>query len=216
VNSTAALPDGRIVSGSENPQLSELFTLVDSEGKTVRTFTASGGTNPETGVQAVVLAPAANGRIWSADMSSYLISRWDTTGKEHLRLRGDFPWFPISKEPPYSRPLMGPSISSLQEDSAGLLWVLSIVADKDFATKFPGDSWKKARFKIEAQGGLYDFIIDVIDPSSGKLVATRRVNDYLSIGLIGPQQVASFEEDESGVRRANIWKLRLTGYKERK
>jgi hypothetical protein len=216
VNSNAALPDGRIVSGSEEPQPVGLFSLIDAEGKTVRTFTGNPRPNQEQREQSVGVASAANGRIWSADMASYVLSRWDTTGKEELRLRASFPWFPVSELPINSRPLMSPSLSGIQEDSAGLLWVLSIVTDKDFETKFPGDSWKKARFKAEAQRDLYDYIVDVIDPSTGKLVATRRVDEYLTIGLIGPQHVVSFDDDESGIRRANIWKLRLTGYSPRR
>jgi hypothetical protein len=217
-NASAALRDGRLVLGGETVGSRDLFVITDAEGKTVRAFRQSDAPQiPQGRNLAVNVATASDGSIWSVLLGKYLISKWDTTGKELLRLRAAMPWFHPDQgmldASGHFSATVSATVNSIQEDSAGLLWVFSIVPDPNVEKKYPGKTWLRASITAGAQSDVYDYIIDVIDPVNGKLIAEKRVDQYLSLGLIAPRRTFSFEENEAGARRAVIWRLDLIGYR---
>ena len=54
-----------------------------------------------------------------------------------------------------------------------------------------------------------DAIVDVFDPSTGGLLATRRFPHYL-IGNIGQSRVYALRATDDGDLRVDVWQIRLT------
>jgi hypothetical protein len=207
----ASLTDGRLVLGPGS--MANLFSLVDTAGKTVRIFGRPKGAIPETPNLAwVKVARSSDGAIWSVHSGQYLIAKWDTSGRELLRIRPGMPWFPVEKTELDEFGRLRPMVVGIQEDSLGLLWIATMVKDKDIDKNYPGKEWLKANNKPDGQAELYDFIIDVIDPVAGQLLATHRMS-FFPFSFVGPQQYVQWEESSDGVPRAAIWSFRLTGYK---
>jgi hypothetical protein len=55
--------------------------------------------------------------------------------------------------------------------------------------------------------------LEIIDPDKGRLIASQRIPQAL-LGFLGPDEVFGVEEDESGVMRATIWRVRLINPRE--
>lgn len=155
-----------------------LHVLSGADGSVLRSFGADQAalTPGEARASARRLAKAESGRIWAAHQGQYLIELWDLEGRKHVEVRGSLERFERSDLP-------RPSITGVWED-AGLLWVMIHVADPRYAENVqkledPGDGLGPRIGPADGHA-LYDTVLEVIDPASGQLVATRRFDDSLN------------------------------------
>jgi hypothetical protein len=157
--------------------------VVDETGKVLRSF---GTESPQYRSDLRLLltrfvAPARDGTIWAVAPGRYVIERWDP---ERGVLISSVPvrssWF---REAPNhldesERPVS--IILGLWEDEAGWIWVLARVADLQWSRPppLPPGVWER-QTTMEDRNGMYDWMVEVIDPGSGTVLASRRFGDYL-------------------------------------
>ncbi len=161
------------------------------------------------------LATADAGRIWSAAVTAYEISRIDVaSGRVVQRLFRDVPWFPdwrrpgvVGSEP--DRPPR-PLLVAMREDAEGLLWVLVAVPDARWRTQVRRGQGAHGHAVADEQE-YYDTIIEVIDPRRGELLASRRVGEYIR-QFVDDALVGTVVEDlRDGVPRLRVWRVELMG-----
>lgn len=214
VHQALLLPDGFVVA---SPSFSEdavglPLHLLDEDLQVVRSFAATGETEgPEwQTLQARGISKSLDGLIWAHPPNRYLIEEWDpTTGTRHQAFERTVEWFEpwvehrgLSVELPPQ-----PRLSSVWQDDEGLLWTVSAVGAEKWhegLVVLPGfnDLW------IEYPEQFWDSHIEVIDPSTGRLLLSERVpqalgrftNDGLVIGRRYP---------EGEFYQVDLWKLEL-------
>lgn len=162
-----------------------------------------------------IVAPSRDDRIWATREDDYDLSLWQLDPPQRvLRLTPRSNWFvqaPASSGPPApgtpeSSVWKAPppaAILSLQEDSAGLLWVIGRTTNKDW--KRYNDGRKGRSLK------MYSGVVDVIDPSTGAhIIASVRLP---FIGrFVGPQIIGSYQESADGYPTVALYRMRLRGY----
>ncbi len=124
-----------------------------------------------------VAAPAADGAIWASALGRYVIEKWDpATGARLSRVQVHSSWFvesPRYPAGPKDRP--HPIVEALWERE-GLLWILIRDADAN---------WKPSpeperRLTPSTMNEIYDWVIEVVDPSSGAVLASMRSGSDIS------------------------------------
>jgi hypothetical protein len=110
-----------------------------------RSATVLGSFGPDSGAMAPgafariaqVLTPSASRGYWAADYLRYRLTHWTSTGTKTSALERRPDWFARPSELEIGRPdrAPDPAISSIAEDSDGLLWVF---------VRTPARSWREA------------------------------------------------------------------------
>ena len=193
------------------PQSSMPVRLVSSDTVTIRGFgRAQGDTSPR--------CPRCTARalgmghdpaiVWVGHFNRYQIEKWDTAGRHHLTLRRTVPWFP-SWGVDSTRPIAArePQLIGIEEDATGLVWLFFLVPD--LAAGGAG--------RLSGRGGIselvarthrtLDTVVEIIDPRTGSLVASRRFTDPLMPA--GGQHAYSVRESPSGHVFMDVWRLLL-------
>lgn len=162
-----------------------------------------------------VLAVATESTFWSGDPNEYVIREWDARGVQHRELRRSVAWFPphmpnpgmASRDDPWR-----PRLSGIQQDSAGLVWVLIQVPDARWQQALrPGTiSEGKQYYNLTDYNEYLDTIIEVIDPRTDSLVTSRRFDTALSDLLDAGHGAGFVYHDDRGVPRIALWRIRLT------
>jgi hypothetical protein len=155
------------------------------------------------------LASSTGGRFWSAHSTAYVIELWDRTGRKHMELRRDVPWFPAhdgrnrypSPSPPYT--------TAVWEDHAGLLWVLVQVQDPEQAAHRDRLEVRDGMRIIHGRDGhrLYDTIVEVLDPATGELLASRRFDE--SVRKWGSGPLVIYRENAIGIPEYGLYRAIL-------
>jgi hypothetical protein len=195
--------------------------VVDSKGAGIRSF---GSTTGELDLYSPTeserrLAVPRGGIVWTSRLDAYVLEQRSLDGKRLAHLTRQVPWFPpglrISQvqnrnNPGQFKERPVPRIRAISEDSAGLVWTVSVVADRDFKPRtlptapsghgwyIPDSLWHK----------LHDSVLEVIDPSRGQVLASRTF-DTAFLEFIAPNLLVSFEEDGDGNPRYVVWRTRL-------
>ena len=189
------------------------LVLLDREASVVRPFgTASPVADPRRPYDLYrTIANAGQGRIWSAWSNRYVVEQWDTAGKWLQQLERRTDWFPSwTVEPadaPFGSPPM-PVLSAVAQDSTGLLWTFTTVADSRWRRR-PTPSTTAT---VTNYDDIYDTVIEVLNPRTGRLVASTRVGERLT--LVGDGIAQSDDERIEGSPRIAIWNLTLSVRKE--
>ncbi len=189
--------------------------FVDAEG----TVTRSVGSGPPSvsshghPTQARVLAFASPSTFWAAHGSRYEIELWDREGALVKSLRREVDWFPPLEEG-QAPSLIGPGVQGLFQDAGGLLWVLIRVPNPDA----PGMILpERERLVQEGRGAMpsraeadrrFDTVIEVIDPETGTLMATRRLDEYVNV-VDSSGLIFTYEERPTWEGRLVVWALEL-------
>jgi hypothetical protein len=156
-------------------------------------------------------------RIWSARTREYVLELFGLDGTKQAELVRRAAWFHpdagllkgsrgAGPRPP------SPLIQSIWQDANGLLWVLVLLADRN---------WRDGlRYETNEDGGggyaianaerYYDSILDVIDPRTGRLVTSRRFDAMLSV-LTDDGLAIGVRADEDGVEHVDVWQVSLRG-----
>jgi hypothetical protein len=104
-------------------------------------------------------------------------------------------------------------VLGIWESDTGLLWTVTLVADADWstavrdATRRPAPGGQSAVSSIDYQQ-LFDAIIEVIDPASGRLIASRRIPQFVA-AVAGNGHLLSARE-ESGSILVEVLRVQLT------
>lgn len=180
---------GRIVRsfGSENPRL-----LPDWPSLNARYITAGVGRT-----------------VWSVQPDRYAVELWDLEGSLRKVLERDALWFPprqregraMGQEPP------DPHVRAVQVLPNGHLAVLVSVPDSQWRPR----SLAAGEFGPRGVGFErveFDTLIEIIDPSSGRLVASGRHPEFM-FGFLGDDAVVSRRADEWGILYLDVWRWRL-------
>ncbi|MGH8437331.1 MAG: hypothetical protein ACRERX_23370 [Pseudomonas sp.] len=157
------------------------------------------------------LAIGRTGDIWAARVNEYVIERWTTDGRLLTVVRRNAAWFKpwTNYEGPESVVRPPDYLRAIWEDSAGLLWV---------AISVPDAQWKRTNFKAREgdmipmpradNDSYYDTIVEVLDVSSGELIATQRFPH--SMHTVGNgQPFVTYHEEASGNPLYRVWHFNL-------
>src|SRR5688572_825976 len=124
------------------------------------------------------LSPSREGGVWSIPINEFRLEAWSFAGKKLKEI--------VRKPPPFERWLspVAPgsgrpsqsSVSALQQDDDGLLWVL---------LRVPDPRWRGTVEEVQTPEGkttvptdpndVYDTLVEVIDPASGTLLVSQRL-----------------------------------------
>jgi hypothetical protein len=202
LNRAAAGPEGSmVITGFGMPftrtnQPLQTIHIVRN-GSIVRSF---GGDTGAPGNTVRVLTHAREGRFWTARLTRNMLELWDTSGAQLRTIERKASWFPRWSRvggDPNPRP---PMIYAVQEDSAGRLWMIVNVVDT-----LPSERRKE----LARLDDRYDTIVEVLDPLTGKLLASRRFPEYFD-AFAGPGIVATRTADNQASPQFDLWRLLLS------
>lgn len=217
VSSAHVLPDGKLLVQAM-PSTADLiglpFHVLERRATALRSF----GELPNERVRynfwtrwrPIAFAPPDH--LWAARVNQYRMELWSTSrGQLVTVLERDARWFPPwtnhsgeidVDEPP-------PRLLSMRVDAQGLLWVLTMVADanyKPIAQRIPGR--ERPVWTVADEARLNDTIIEVIDPTTGRLIASRRFPQALSRFVGSDLVLETIVDDEQDVA-LRLWSIRL-------
>lgn len=209
INMFQVLEDGRLLIGDiiETPDLMGLPAHIYGHGgQRVRSF-GNSSTGPQgfqfSGGQRAVSYTRGD-RIWVNPYGQYRLELWDTAGVHLKSFVHDAPWLePWNRTIPGAPFRVRPNarVIGVHEDSAGRLWVIGRIPERD---------WRPVE-DTRAYELVYDSVVEVIDPASGKLLASRRFEraDQLFYYFISEDLVFSRRVMENGLPVIDIWRLTL-------
>ena len=214
----AVLSDGRFVVAKHLPTRTSAgypLQLFSVEGSHV---TAFGDESPEFDAGRAFLSErriTADHRdnIWSAGIFEYRLERWDPVRGLNRTLSRHVPWFEPWREErllsPDSPPL--PEITAIRFNPAnGLLYVIVRVvgADGDWSSGLMSEMGPDGRlyYGPEDFNKVYDSILEVIEPESGRLVASTRTPMSLN-NFADADHVISYRENAEGVGGLDVWRI---------
>ncbi len=156
------------------------------------------------------VAVADDERIWSAHWNRHQIELWSLGGELQKILKGDPGWFQPWEEQDGNAPMFvppKPHIASIQQDSAGRLWILSRISGQEWERLELGDN-PRAMPGLNWINKTYDTVVEVIDPLSGELLLLETIPrnraEFIGTGLI-----AEKTERSDGDGLLIIWQLIL-------
>lgn len=132
--------------------------------------------------------------FWAAPPNRYRLERWATDGRFLEAIENERDWFPpwpgtnikLDEPPP-------PGVVDLLQTPDSLLWVLLRVSRDDY--ELPVD-----RRRLQTPAGIlgmFDAVIEVLDPGKGTLVTRRRFNRSFS-RFVGRDRIQEFIEANDG------------------
>jgi hypothetical protein len=164
-----------------------------------------------------IFSAGRNGTIWLGRTNRYLVQQYDSTGSllRTIRSAPDWhePWTEVpSQGPDVLRPV--PFLRAIREDADGLLWLVFHVPQTDWSPRrAPSRAEPRHGMPMTEWNQYVDTLIEVIDPRSGRLLATRRfdpiINSYLTTG---DNLYEARHETPSLHVRVSVWEMSLSGY----
>ena len=148
--------------------------------------------------------------IWVAYRTEYRIEEWsrDLNRKRVIVRNADWfrPYLQITSVSPDSPPQ--PHLIAAQPDGRGRLWTLSRVPDREWRRGIAKTmSEGREIYRIVDPGLALDGMLELLDLTSGKVVASRRVNALLG-DFIDAEHVVAVSND-GPVRRNRVYRVRL-------
>ena len=197
----AFLRSGDIVAQSD-PGTAQVLR---GDGSVVRTLTMPTGTRAEACTQCErrwFSASAEPGRFWTTVSNRFEIDQFDVQGRHHVRLMRRADWFrPWREDAPFEDP--NARVGAMRESADGLLWIAVYVPDPARTPMTAEDSLRSiSHLMVDRQN---DVVLEVIDPRSGRLLASRRLPG--TIGFIGRDLLFTSGEDPDGVVSLTVWRV---------
>lgn len=155
------------------------------------------------------LAPAGGGGAWAVEAKSYTVLRYDVEG-EKVRSRVRRPgWFARPARRPDGRVMS--SVRAVAEDSAGRLWVFSLVGNEQAGAAWRAPEARRAGGTMQHPvERLYDTYVEVLDTANLSLVAAGRIRGYVE--RVGADGTAVFRfPSANGTAEPAIQRLWLAG-----
>lgn len=190
--------------------------VVDAEARLVRSFMPNPAVDPSDGEQIRRMrrrmSASADGLIAVSHNTEYAVEIWNASG-EHLRtLTRAVDWFPPYESGSGGEPRA--TLYAVRVDSEGRVWTLVQVPDANWrdAPELPSSARALATGEPppppppSALDRRYDSIVEVIDPETGRLLASSRVDPMLT-QLLPDGYAASYRQDEIGNPFVDIWQF---------
>lgn len=155
-----------------------------------------------------VVANASRGTVLSVAPGRYVIERWNPmTGETVSRLPVLSSWFKpsVAHAPKGQRPL--PMIVGLWEDDS-VIWALLRDADANWKPRVV-ESKGERPIVMDEYDKDYDFVLEAIDPSSGRVLGSRRI-DHAIFGQAPVFLLATRAQGQGGQRAVTVWKPVIT------
>lgn len=216
---TLILEDGKAV-------LSGPVRTRESAGHPLHIYDSSGTWENSFGLDEAVLRPdlstfllremtlADPASFWAAPKNEYRVERWNTRGQRTQVLLGQRPWFERwsvhharSRDTPPQ-----PILADLSVDSTGLLWVMLSVAHEHWKEALSTSVDQEGNPMLEPGRPYRVAVVEVIDPATGTLLATRRF-PYFNVRFAGPGLLMRSWIDRSYLPRAEIIPISLVGHR---
>jgi hypothetical protein len=189
--------------------------VVGEKGNILRSFgerrEAFRGDLPYAGHR--VIASSKSGGIWVAPVNRYELEQWTVGGKKIQQILPAQAWFKPHAGGAGFKPDRPPPplIRAIREHPDGYLFVAIAIADPQWKQslrplKNHPDMLKHAPTSLN---DYFDTRIDVFDTSTGKLVATRTIDDFAYI-FADDERLASYVENGDGVPQVRVWRVRLS------
>jgi hypothetical protein len=187
--------------------------LSATRGEIVRSFRSRSGDvfNPWAGWRE--LTPGVvPGTFWAARRNRYEIQLLDTLGHERDELVREVDWFkPYEDEAVLllSREhLPVPSVERIHLDRDGRLWVMLTVGDPEWRQHLVPFTLPDGRTLQEPDdvNGVWDTVVEVIDPESRLVLASQRF-DMKLLGFLDDRMVFGFGESDGGNPVLHVWLL---------
>ena len=145
----------------------------------------------------------------------YELERWSLDGiRTHLIQRGT-DWFEPRLHHSWGGPdePMEPHITDLSVDARGYLRTIIVRGGPRWAELLPVPTRRPATgdvvYPVPPGIGLFESIVEIIDPESGRLFARGVLRPEL-YGFVDPEHVFSYHEDDVGRPTISIWRLGLS------
>ena len=154
---------------------------------------------------------AQEGMFWSAPFNRYVLELWDTTGRLHRRYTRNVDWFePWDHQPGITEDGPGnPQLQDIHEDRLGRLWVMVRVGDRRWRRSVePYISEGRKFFRPTRFEGVWDTVVEVIQPESGRLIASGRSEAPL-FQFLDDSHAWGMHITEEGVPQIDVWRVRL-------
>lgn len=151
------------------------------------------------------ISPRETGGLWAAHKLNYDIEEYDRSGNHVRTVRRRPSWFPDTAVEPLlpsspSDPPPFAQIYGVQEDDAGMLWVL---------VWLPASDWRDALAEENPPPtAFWDTVIEVIDPRSGRVITRRRI-DATALGFSADGVFFTYDDREL-YPRIDLWRFRLS------
>ncbi|MGH7460670.1 MAG: hypothetical protein ACRERX_20055 [Pseudomonas sp.] len=154
--------------------------------------------------------------IWSAPVNRYEIERWTPNGLQRQTVRRIVDWFQPWKTRRAGRPdevRPSPRLLGVTEDPSGRLWTLVQTAAGDWKQtgQPPADARMESNRPVlshDARQRYFETVIEVIDSSTGRLLASRRLPGIIA-GFYQGNLITRVNEDADGFLYTDVWELRF-------
>lgn len=212
IRHVAPLPDGSLIIQylpiGARPTHDPLHRI-DEDRQQVVSFGASDADGPhllpDETVRPIALARDARS-IWIARTNTYQLERWSLGGSRETSVSRDAEWFtPWHAQPPgapfEARPLA--RLMAIHEDPKGFLWTVTYVA---------AERWRRSDIRPEGDirqldvlpSDLYDTVIEVINPSTGQVLARRQLRGAFA-GFAGDRLLYRTRYTAEGDLALDVW-----------
>ena len=202
----ALLPDDQLVLFRvPSKRTDHLFHQFDRNGQLVRSFGTPIQPDSSLDLENWFVVAAPQGRFWTASIWSYELRRWRAPDTLDLEVSREVDWFRSPSVYPagvYVTVPPPPLLLHAWEDSSGRLWTYTAVADLNWAPGMkivPSPEWQEKTF---------DTVIEVIDLSTGKLLASMRHPARLGIVCNSPLMYG-VDETADGDLRVSVYEPQL-------
>jgi hypothetical protein len=159
-------------------------------------------------------APSRDGLVWAVAPGRYVIEQWDPrSGKRLAEVKVDAPWFVESgriQTDERARPL--PLVQGIWEDEDGFLWTLVRTSDADWHPPVQANVHRAIR--AAERNATYDWLLNVVDPRTGKIIATQRLSRAHDTRSPSPY-LASYRESDTTHVTHDVWRPTLTPKEDR-
>ncbi len=147
------------------------------------------------------LSPASPGMLWVGQATQYVVEKRTATGEVVQKLWKDCSWFPRHEYLPLTRmePPIRPTMGAIREDAYGRLWVLIWV---------PEEEEQGSRTSDVPGQDLRDTILEVIDPTTGRLLAHRRFDEWL-LEFVNEEMLVGRRVETGGEWAVDIYRFTL-------
>ena len=205
------MPDGSFLVGQveRGDTIGYPILVVDREGEVVRSFGAHERQyRPDLLTRKVALA--RDGTVWAMAPARYVLERWDPSTGEQLQSTAiGSDWFHESLAPYADETVRPPSrVGGLWEDEDGLVWTVVRDADVDWEPSPRANEHRP--YEPGERERLFDWVIEVVDPGSGRVLASRRFGAPL--WNRSPSRILASPVDTIlTVVAYDVWKPRLKG-----
>jgi hypothetical protein len=211
------LPNGNVVTNwaRTDPNLAG-FPLqeLDDKGRVIKSFGGEHAYRTDNASNlSRLIAARRNGEIWVGHRYANIVELYSAERTLRQSLIRTAEWFPplgAGEDPSVGNfdRSPTPAMHGIWEDADGLLWTVARVKAPSWRPGPSFQDWRAGKGKPQPVHESFDTIIEVIDPATGKLIASLRVDPFV-INALSEGYVASYREETDGTPVVDVWQVRL-------